>query len=76
MTVCMRRCGEDGTVELAGGIHRIRVSYFQGPKWAIALVLKVAAPGQQLRVFSTDEFKPPPDAGEWHFTDKPATEQK
>jgi hypothetical protein len=56
-----------GTVDLAGGLHRIRVSYFQGPKWAIALVLKVAGPKQALRVFSTDEFKPPPDPGEWRF---------
>jgi PA14 domain len=56
-----------GSVELAGGLHRIRVSYFQGPKWAIALVLKVAGPGQKLRVFSTDEFKPPPDPGQWRF---------
>ena len=53
-----------GTIDLAGGIHRMRVSYFQGPKFQIALVLKVAGPGQELRVFSTDEFKPPPDAGE------------
>jgi len=64
---------KDGSVELAGGLHRIRVSYFQGPKWAIALILKVAGPGQQLRVFSTDEFKPPPDPGEWRFPEKPAT---
>jgi hypothetical protein len=57
-----------GFVDLAGGLHRIRVSYFQGPKWSVALTLKVAGPGQnQLRVFSTDEFKPPPDPGEWHF---------
>jgi PA14 domain len=56
-----------GVVDLAGGLHRMRVSYFQGPKWNIALVLKVAGPGQQLRVFSTDEFKPPPDPGEWRF---------
>jgi hypothetical protein len=56
-----------GTVELAAGLHRIRVSYFQGPKFQIALVLKVAGPGQQLRVFSTDEFKPPPDPGQWRF---------
>jgi hypothetical protein len=58
---------KDGSIELAGGLHRIRVSYFQGPKWAIALVLKVSGPGEQLRVFSTDEFKPPPDPGEWRF---------
>ena len=56
-----------GTVDLAGGLHRIRVSYFQGPKWAIGLILKVAGPKQALRVFSTDEFKPPPDPGEWRF---------
>jgi hypothetical protein len=56
-----------GTVDLAGGLHRIRVSYFQGPKYQIALVLKVAGPGQQMRLFSTDEFKPPPDPGEWRF---------
>lgn len=56
-----------GTVELSGGLHYIRVSYFQGPRWAVALVLKVAGPHQGLRVFSTDEFKPPPDPGEWRF---------
>jgi hypothetical protein len=63
-----------GTVQLAAGIHRIRVSYFQGPKFLVALVLKIAGPGQELRVFSTDEFKPPPDPGEWKIpkaTDAP-----
>jgi hypothetical protein len=54
-------------IELAGGLHRIRVSYFQGPKFQVALVLKVAGLGQELRVFSTDEFKPPPDPGQWRF---------
>lgn len=52
-------------VHLTAGIHRIRVSYFQGPKFHVALVLKVAAPGEQFRVFSTDEFKPPPDPENW-----------
>ncbi len=59
-----------GAIELAGGLHHMRVSYFQGPKFQIALVLRVAGPGQQLRIFSTDEFKPPPDAGEWRFPEK------
>jgi hypothetical protein len=54
-----------GNVDLTEGLHRIRVSYFQGPRYALALVLKVAGPGEALRVFSTDEFKPPPDPGEW-----------
>jgi hypothetical protein len=65
-----------GMVELAGGLHRIRVSYFQGPKFQVALVLKVAGPGQPMRVFSTDEFKPPPDPGQWRFPDKTVRPQK
>ena len=52
-----------GSIELAKGIHSIRVSYFQGPRWQVALVLRVAGPGEALRVFTTDEFKPV-DAGE------------
>ena len=60
-----------GVIDVAGGLHRIRVSYFQGPKFLIALVLKVAGPGQQSRVFSTDEFKPPPDPGQWRFGTAP-----
>ncbi len=54
-----------GSVVLSGGVHRIRVSYFQGPKFQVALVLRVAGDGEELRVFSTDEFKPPPDAIVW-----------
>jgi hypothetical protein len=52
-----------GSVELSGGIHRIRVSYFQGPRFQVALVLQVAPPGGPMRVFSTDEFKPPTQVG-------------
>ena len=56
-----------GSVDLSGGIHRIRVSYFQGPKWQVALVLKVAGPGEELRIFSTDEFRPPPNPELWRY---------
>ncbi len=52
----------EGSLQLATGVHRMRVSYFQGPRFQVALVLKVAAPGGPLHVFSTREFKPPPDA--------------
>ena len=65
-----------GAVTLGGGIHRIRVSYFQGPKFQIALVLKIAGPGGEPRVFSTDEFKPPPDPGQWRFQVKDGATQK
>jgi len=54
-----------GSLRLTSGIHRIRVSYFQGPRFQVALVLKVAPPGEPLRIFSTDEFKPPPHPDNW-----------
>jgi hypothetical protein len=54
-----------GSVMLSHGIHRIRVSYFQGPRWQVALVLKIAPPGEDPRVFSTDEFKPPLHPETW-----------
>jgi hypothetical protein len=45
------------------GVHAIRVSYFHGPRFHVALVLRVAGPGShELRVFDTDDFKPPADA--------------
>ena len=58
---------ETGSVELSGGIHSIRVQYFQGPRLQVALVLEIAGPGEQLRVFSTDEFKPPANPEDWKF---------
>jgi hypothetical protein len=54
-------------VPLDGGVHRIRVSYFQGLRDCATLVLRVARPGQEWRVFSTDEFKPPPDPATWAY---------
>ena len=50
-----------GKVRLKEGVHAIRVSYFQGPRFHVALVLRVASPGDgDLHVFDTDDFKPPP----------------
>jgi len=51
-----------GSTELAAGLHHIRVSYFQGPGSELALVLQVAAPGEQLHLFDLRNFKPPPGA--------------
>lgn len=50
-----------GAVRLNHGVHEIRVSYFQGPRYHVALVLKIALPGEKLRIFSTDELRPPPE---------------
>jgi hypothetical protein len=50
-------------IKLKAGEHSIRVSYFQGPRFHVALVLRVARPGdEELQVFHTDDFKPPTDA--------------
>jgi hypothetical protein len=56
----------EANVKLKAGVHRIRVSYFQGPRFHVALVLRVAGPKEkQLRVFHADDFKPPADAPGW-----------
>lgn len=51
----------EGGVKLAAGAHDIRVSYFQGPRFHVALILRVWPPGEKrFRIFNLDEFKPPP----------------
>jgi PA14 domain len=55
---------QKASVKLPAGAHRIRVSYFQGPRFHVALTLHVAGPGQKMHLFSTDEFRPPSDAGD------------
>ena len=54
-----------GNVKLNVGVHRIRVCYFQGPRSTVALTLRVTGPSRKWRLFSTDELKPPSDAGMW-----------
>jgi hypothetical protein len=55
-------------ITLGGGVHRIRVPYFQGPRDCIALILAVAGPEEPWRIFTTDEFKPPPNLDDWKYT--------
>jgi hypothetical protein len=57
----------EGHVKLKGGIHRIRVSYFQGPRFHVALQLSIAAPDGDFHIFNTDEFKPPVNPEDWKF---------
>ena len=61
---------KSATVNLDGGIHDIRVSYFQGPRFHVALMLQVARSGEPLRIFTTDEFKPPSDPSTWTYSVK------
>jgi len=49
---------QSGTAKLKAGVHSIRVSYFQGPRFHLALMLDVVGPDGQQRVFNTQDFKP------------------
>jgi hypothetical protein len=62
------------TLDLSGGIHSIRVSYFQGPcarerPYCLALQLFVTPPAGQRKIFSTEDYKPPSDPKDWKFGD-------
>jgi hypothetical protein len=54
-------------VRLEGGGHQIRVSYFQGPRDCLALVLAICGHDQRWRVFTTKEFKPPSNPENWRY---------
>jgi hypothetical protein len=60
-----------GDVYLARGVHSVRVSYFQGPRLQVALQLKIAGPGQEFRIFNTNELKPPSDSEHWRTPPEP-----
>jgi hypothetical protein len=61
---------KDGSVTLAGGVHSIRVSYFQGPRYDLALMLGVLGPGEKVwHVFDTEYFRPPSDPAKWKYGD-------
>lgn len=61
------------SLRLSGGMHIIRVPYFQGPRDSVALMLEIAGPGERPRIFSTDEFKPPADPETWRYPAQPVT---
>ena len=65
----------EGRGELTGGMHRIRLSYFQGPRDGVALILEVARPGDRYRIFSTKDFRPA-NAEDWKSNDAEATEPR
>jgi hypothetical protein len=51
---------KEGTLHLETGIHRMRVPYYQGPKYEVALVLMVQGPDDPaLHIFNTENFTPP-----------------
>ncbi len=54
-------------LSLKGGIHRIRVSYFQGPADQLCLILGIRRPNEEWRIFSTEEFRPPRNPADWKY---------
>lgn len=65
--------GRTGSINLGGGIHTIRVSYFEGPCFdrinpCVELQLGVKPPGsKQLKYFSTDDFSAPANPADWKY---------
>jgi hypothetical protein len=54
---------EEGHANLSAGVHTIRVSYFQGPRTSIALILTVQGPqDRDFRIFDMNQFRPPANA--------------
>jgi len=58
---------EECAVRLKGGIHTLRLSYFQGPRTHLALMLGVARQGEEWKIFSTNDFQPPRDPADWKY---------
>jgi hypothetical protein len=57
-----RATAVSGGATLTRGIHEIKVEYFQGPRFTVALVLAVSPPSEPWRIFSMNDFKPPNDS--------------
>ena len=58
-------------VRIPEGLHRIRVSYFQGPAPYVGLVLMVQFPDQDAKVFDIRDFLPPGGAAEPGLEQRP-----
>ncbi len=64
--ICIDNDGLHGPRGIAGdrnlkeGLHTIRVQYYQGPRNTVALMLAVAAKGEELHIFRCKDFRPPP----------------
>jgi hypothetical protein len=58
--------GIAGKARLKRGEHSIRVSYFQGPRTQVALILAVIPPGDDdFSLFSTEDYLSPQALAEW-----------
>jgi len=68
---------KESSIKLDVGVHRVRVSYFQGPRFHVALVLRVWPPeAKGYRVFNLEDYKPNADAPGWSDVDEDETPMK
>jgi len=49
---------ESGIVHLSQGLHQIKIQYYQGPRFGVALVLEVSVDKETYKVFKISEFIP------------------
>ena len=50
---------EEGEIQLSKGFHKMRVEYFQGPKYSIGLILQVIPPTKRdFQTFRISDFSP------------------
>ena len=49
----------EGSAILTRGVHDLEISYFQGPRYQVALELGVTPPGETWRVLNTGEYPVP-----------------
>lgn len=54
------------SADLTRGEYEISLEYFQGPRFMVALVLAVSAPGEPWRIFDMHDFRPPHDLERTH----------
>lgn len=77
--------GIAGIANLKRGEHRIRISYFQGPRDEVALIVAVMPPGDdEFSLFNTEDYLSPEALAEWkkskpddpHFSADPKPRRK
>jgi hypothetical protein len=56
--------------KMLAGLHRMRVSYFQGPPTGVALELAVQPPGGHVRIFDLRDFPVPGDSASPNLEDR------
>lgn len=47
-----------GAIKLSPGIHEMRVQYYQGPRYDIALVLEISENGKDYKIFKISDYMP------------------